>query len=205
MNRFESSESFNERCLKYFQEVKEDLVENSKYLLEVRKDTDEEKRMINELFVYLSNLPGFGDDYLEFSQNRFDRCYNLSFKSGPINIEIVLTYIVDTTYSYGVRDVLVPVIKIKSKKTTYLYENGDLNSIVCYDNLDITTNGIYGSISNFDKERQIFKTLIKGDVVIPDNRKNEASWLKDISNANLLRLSLGINTELGINGSKLKR
>lgn len=205
MNRFESSESFNERCLKYFQEVKEDLVENSKYLLEVRKDTDEEERMINELFVYLSNLPGFGDDDLEFSQSRFDRCYNLSFISDGIYIEIILTYVVDTTYSSGVRDVLVPVIKIKSKKTTYLYENGDLNSIVCYDNLDITTNGIYGSISNYDKEGQIFKTLIKGDVVIPDNRKNEASWLKDMSSADLLRLSLGVNTELGVNGSKLKR
>lgn len=204
----ELSQSIKEKWLEYFQEIKKEIIENSQYLLESDQVNTNEEKIIKALFDYLvTTYSTFGQEQVEIETNKFERCYNFSFKTGnqygAISTEVVLTYTVTTKYRLGIENEIIPVVKINTKKSNYNYKDGEIESTCCHDILEICSDGVYGYISNSNNKGEYIKTLFRGDVIIPDDTKKEATRIPDFSIVELLWLGLSVNLSTISNDSTI--
>lgn len=194
-------------------EIKEEIETNSPYYLESNKNTTDEEKMIKSLLGYINaTYVGF-EDVIEIETIKFDRCYNISFRGEHQdliqNTDVVLTYMETAKYAKGddyfPTVQIIPVITIRTQKKKYLYINRECESLISYDFVELRPDGTYGKISNTDDKQNVITTLFRGDVIIPNDKKNEAKWLSDIESTDILFLGIGVNKGLILESNNIAK
>lgn len=194
-------------------ELKEQIETDSPYGLESNKDTLDEEKMVKSLFGYITaTYEGF-EDVIEIETIKFERYYNISFRGEHQdliqNADVVLTYMETAKYAkvddYFPTVQTIPVITIRTQKKKYWYINGECESLISYDFVEIRPDGIYGRVSNFDDKQNVITTIFRGDVIIPNDKKNEAKWFNNIETTDILWLGIGVNKGLVLESNNIAK